>query len=85
MYVRFDALKKNSRGIAPGVFALANGLAHSGALSNEDYAWWRANNDWMNGAYSDPATGNYRVRLFLGSSLQAWRCGIQKTGASTGI
>ena len=54
MYVRFEALKKNSRGIAPGVFALANGLAHSGALSDEDFAWWRANNDWMNGAYTDP-------------------------------
>ena len=62
MYVRYEAVKKNSCGIVPGVFALANGLARSGALSDEDYAWWRANNDWMNGAYSDP--GSVDAKLF---------------------
>ena len=56
VYVRFEAVTKNSRGLAPGVFALANELAHSGALSEEDFLWWRANNDWMNAAYVDPAT-----------------------------
>lgn len=53
VYVRFEAAM-NSRGLTPGVFALANELAHSGALDDEDYAWWRANNDWMNRAYIDP-------------------------------
>jgi hypothetical protein len=56
VYVRFEALNKNPRGVAPGVFALANELAHSGALSDADYARWRANNDWMNGAYTDPGS-----------------------------
>ncbi|NED97325.1 hypothetical protein G1H11_18675 [Phytoactinopolyspora alkaliphila] len=40
----------------PGVFALANGLAHAGALSPDDYAWWRAANDHGDAAYTDPST-----------------------------
>jgi hypothetical protein len=53
--VRFKGTIVNSRGAKPGVFALANGLAHSGKLSLEDYALWRENNDWMNEAYADPS------------------------------
>lgn len=62
VYVRFEAAEMNSHGFAPGVFALANGLAHTGALSDDDYAWWRANNDWMNRAYTDP--GGVDATLF---------------------
>lgn len=62
VYVRFEAATKNSRGAAPGVFALANRLAHSGALNEEDHAWWRASNDWMDAAYPDP--GSRDVTMF---------------------
>jgi len=55
VYVRFEGTTVNSRGTNPGVFALANGLAHSGKLSFDDYALWRENNDWMNAAYADPS------------------------------
>lgn len=56
MFVRFEGLEKSSKGHGIGVFGLANRLAHSGALSIEDYAWWRTNNDWMNRAYPDPSS-----------------------------
>lgn len=56
MYVRFEAASLNARGVAPGVFALANTLARSGRLNADDFAWWRANNDWMDAAYPDPGT-----------------------------
>lgn len=55
-YVRFEAAVPNSRGTYPGVFGLANGLARSGRLSADDWAWWRAANDWYDAAYPDPAT-----------------------------
>lgn len=55
VYLRFEGTTMNSRGVKPGVFALANGLAHSGELSTDDYAWWRESNDWMNAAYVDPS------------------------------
>lgn len=55
-YVRYESAQPNSRGRHPGVFALANGLAQSGKLTPEDWAWWRANNDWLNDAYTDPGT-----------------------------
>lgn len=55
-YVRFQASEPNRRMSYPGVFALANGLAHSGRLSAADQAWWRTHNDLMNAAYTDPAS-----------------------------
>jgi hypothetical protein len=55
-YIRFEAADVNSRGVHTGVFGLANGLAHSNVLSVEDWSWWRANNDWYDGAYLDPAS-----------------------------
>jgi hypothetical protein len=45
VYVRLEGATMTSRGAKPGVFALANGLAHSGELSTDDYAWWRESND----------------------------------------
>jgi hypothetical protein len=54
--VRYQASVPNSRGRHPGIFALCNGLARSGALNEQDRAWWRASNDALQVAYVDPAT-----------------------------
>jgi hypothetical protein len=56
LFVRFQAAVPNERGTFPGIFALCNGLARSGSLSDEDWRWWRENNDAMTAAYIDPAT-----------------------------
>lgn len=58
-WVRFEAAEPGRRGRHAGVFALANGLAHSGRLSEEDFAWWRRSNDAMNAAYAHPPAGAY--------------------------
>ena len=55
-FVRFQAALPNARGAFPGVFALCNGLARTGRLSDDDWAWWRANNDALQLLYLDPAT-----------------------------
>lgn len=55
-YVRYQATKANRRGTFPGVFGLANGLAHEGRLTQADYSWWRDANDWCNEAYPDPSS-----------------------------
>lgn len=54
-YLRYESASPNSRGIRPGLFALANGLARSGRLAPADWSWWRTNNDWLDAAYPDPA------------------------------
>lgn len=54
-YVRYEATEPNRRMTYPGVFALANGLAHTKRLTPEDLTWWRTHNDLMNDAYPDPA------------------------------
>lgn len=41
-YVRFQGTTRSPRGHFPGVFALANGLAREGKLSDEQYRFWRA-------------------------------------------
>lgn len=55
-YVRFRSTTPNTRGVRVGVFALANGLARSGALTPEQYQQWRLTNDWFEAAYPDPST-----------------------------
>ena len=55
-FVRYQASVPNSRGTFPGVFALCNGLARTGVLSDADRTWWRAGNDALELAYTDPAT-----------------------------
>lgn len=57
----------------PGVFALANGLAHDGRLTNADRLWCRRANDWCNAAYADPSGIDPSVydRL-LHPGAQAW-------------
>jgi len=54
-FLRYESATANERGAHPGIFGLANGLAHSGRLSTADWAWWRASNDWYDAAYRDPA------------------------------
>ncbi len=55
-YLRYESAARNAQGGRPGIFALANGLARAGRLTDADWAWWRANNDWFDAAYRDPAT-----------------------------
>ncbi len=61
MYIRYQSAVPNRRGSFPGVFALANGLAHHGRLSKDDWEWWRCTNDYTNTLYTDPATVDARV------------------------
>lgn len=53
---RFQSAVPNRRGTFPGVFALANGLAHGGRLSPADHAWWKASNRRCHELYTDPST-----------------------------
>jgi hypothetical protein len=56
IFLRFEAAEPNENGRRPGVFGLANGLARSGRLTDAEWTWWRANNDQLGAAYTDPAT-----------------------------
>ncbi|GAA1111222.1 hypothetical protein [Nocardiopsis metallicus] len=55
-YVRFQSVVPNRRGRFPGVFALANGLARTGLLTQQDATWHRAANDRGNAMHTDPMT-----------------------------
>lgn len=54
-YVRFQSTERSPRGHFPGIFALANGLAREGRLTEEQQRFWRAANDWYDAAYTDPS------------------------------
>lgn len=54
MFVRFESSTPSASGRRPGVFALANGLASDGRLTDDELTWWRTNNDWFDGALTDP-------------------------------
>ncbi|MFI8824683.1 hypothetical protein [Streptomyces sp. NPDC053431] len=54
-FVRFQGTVRGPRGHFPGIFALANALAREGRLSEEQYRFWRAANDWYDAAYPDPS------------------------------
>lgn len=56
IHLRSESARPNARGTHPGIFAPANGLARSGRLPPAEWDWWRANNDWFEAAYTDPAT-----------------------------
>ncbi|SDL25593.1 hypothetical protein SAMN04487916_10776 [Arthrobacter sp. ov407] len=72
-YVRYQAVFPNSRGIYPGIFGLANGLAASGRLGAEDWAAWRSANDRADCAYVDPATVDASVYdREINPTAQAW-------------
>ncbi|MEV5678252.1 MULTISPECIES: hypothetical protein [unclassified Streptomyces] len=54
-YVRFQGTERSPRGHFPGVFALANGLAREGRLSEEQHRFWRAGNDWYDSSFTNPS------------------------------
>lgn len=55
LYVRFQGTRRNPKGRFPGVFGLANGLAREGKLSDEQYRFWRAGNDWYDAHFTNPS------------------------------
>lgn len=54
-FLRFQSAVPNRHGKFPGVFALANGLAHDGLLSEVDLRWWASANARMQAAYASTA------------------------------
>ncbi|WP_081416345.1 hypothetical protein [Arthrobacter castelli] len=72
-FVRYQASSANHRGTFPGIFGLANGLAHDGRLSEADFTWWRNANDWCNTAYPDPSTSDPSIYdRTVNPTAQAW-------------
>ncbi|MFJ2783648.1 hypothetical protein ACIQCR_02425 [Streptomyces sp. NPDC093249] len=55
-HIRFQSPTRSPRGHRPGVFGLANALAREGLLSAEEYAVWRASNDWYDTHVPNPST-----------------------------
>ena len=54
LHVRFQGTERHERGHFPGVFVLANELAAQGRLTEEQYRFWRSNNDWYDAHYPNP-------------------------------
>jgi hypothetical protein len=54
-YVRFQAVDLNRHGIRPGVFALVNGLAFDGKLTDAQERFRRDTNAWYTRSYTNPA------------------------------
>jgi hypothetical protein len=79
LYVRYESSVPNSYGEHTGIFGLANGLARSGRLGPSDYSWWRANNDWLNAAYPDPASAD--PTLFDKTKNPVVTCWFKSTAA----
>lgn len=72
-YVRYQAAEPGRRGAKAGIFALANGLAREGVLSDGDFQWWAAANAWYEQAYPDPSSVDPRVYdRALHPQAQAW-------------
>src|SRR5919106_1489359 len=55
LYVRFQGTTRSPHGHFPGVFALANGLARDGRLTEEQYRFWRTGNDWYDTHFTNPS------------------------------
>lgn len=86
-YVRFESPDPSPGGAHAGVFMLANGLAHAGALTDDDWAWWRASNDWMNAAYPNPESvlpGCYDSRVNPGAKAWFRRSSVELIGRTQG-
>lgn len=54
-YVRFQGTVRSEHGLFPGVFGLANKLAREGSLTEDQYRFWRTNNDWYDANYPNPS------------------------------
>jgi hypothetical protein len=55
-FIRYQSAVPNRRGRFPGIFALANGLRDTGALSDTDQRWLTAANRRAGDRYVDPST-----------------------------
>ncbi|MFF1594276.1 hypothetical protein ACFVY0_40255 [Streptomyces sp. NPDC058286] len=55
-YVRFEGTVRHPRGHFPGIFVLANELAAQGKLTDDQYRFWRSNNDWYDANYTNPTS-----------------------------
>ncbi|WP_121714272.1 hypothetical protein [Streptomyces sp. E5N91] len=53
-YIRFEGTVRHARGHFPGIFVLANELAAQGKLTEDQYRFWRSNNDWYDANYTNP-------------------------------
>ncbi|MEC5179418.1 hypothetical protein [Arthrobacter sp. CG_A4] len=72
-HVRYQAVSPNRRGLFPGIFALANGLANSGRLGPPDWTAWRRANDRADAAYLDPMTVDASVYdRAINPTAQSW-------------
>ncbi|MFE9725361.1 hypothetical protein ACFYQ5_17615 [Streptomyces sp. NPDC005794] len=60
-YIRFQGTVRHPRGHFPGVFVLTNELARQGRLNEEQYRFWRANNDWYDAHYVNPTHVDPRI------------------------
>lgn len=72
-HIRFQSPTRSPRGHHPGVFGLANALAREGRLSPDEYAVWRASNDWYDARFPNPSAVDpsvYDPRLNPGAA--AW-------------
>ena len=69
-YVRFESPVANARGTFPGVFALANGLRDSGALSGADSDWLVAAHAVGERSYAAPPAEFYDRTIYPGA--HAW-------------
>jgi hypothetical protein len=58
-YVRYQRPTPNARGHHTGIFGLVNGLAHAGALSSAERAFWRKHNDWYEANLTYPDSRVY--------------------------
>lgn len=54
MYLRYESCVPNSRGLFLGVYALANGLARAGKLTESEYRQWKETNELLDAAYVSP-------------------------------
>lgn len=54
LFVRYQAAVPNRHGRCPGVFALVNGLAWSGSLSDEQQRFHHRENNWFQDNLVDP-------------------------------
>ncbi|NUK60107.1 hypothetical protein [Streptomyces lunaelactis] len=69
-YVRFEGTVRHPRGHFPGIFVLANELAAQGKLTDDQYRFWRSNNDWYDANYTNPTSVDpeiYDPRIHLGA------------------
>ncbi|MET9540759.1 hypothetical protein ABZY16_25115 [Streptomyces sp. NPDC006553] len=56
LFIRFQGVVRHPRGHFPGVFMLANELAAQGKLTEDQYRFWRSNNDWYDANYTNPTS-----------------------------